>query len=134
MPAATPAEIRRWARDNGFAMPDRGPLSAEVKAAYAKAHGSSAKGPTAGAARSRSAAPATGAVSKKSGVRRPVETKRPVDRPAVKIATPEPPEADAALARTVADLSRRVAELEQQLAVLRAAQVRSTKRFGRRSP
>ena len=133
MPAATPAEIRSWARENGFAMPDRGPLSAEVKAAYAEAHGSTAKRSKAGVAASRSAAPASGAVTKRPAVRHAVKTRKPVVRRAVKVATPDGSEADGELARTVADLSRRVTDLEQQLAVLRAARVRSTKRFGRRS-
>ena len=33
-----PAEIRAWARDNGFEVPDRGRVSAEVREAYAAAH------------------------------------------------------------------------------------------------
>ena len=33
-----PAEIRAWARDNGFDVPDRGRVSAEVRDAYAAAH------------------------------------------------------------------------------------------------
>jgi hypothetical protein len=33
-----PAEIRSWARDNGFEVPDRGRVSAEVREAYAAAH------------------------------------------------------------------------------------------------
>ena len=35
---AAPAEIRSWARDNGFEVPDRGRVSAEVREAYAAAH------------------------------------------------------------------------------------------------
>ncbi len=35
-PAA--AEIRAWARDNGFDVPDRGRISAEVREAYAAAN------------------------------------------------------------------------------------------------
>jgi hypothetical protein len=35
---APPAEIRSWARDNGFDVPDRGRVSAEVREAYAAAH------------------------------------------------------------------------------------------------
>ena len=35
---AAPAEIRAWARDNGFQVPDRGRVSAEVREAYASAH------------------------------------------------------------------------------------------------
>jgi hypothetical protein len=31
-------EIRAWARDNGFKVPDRGRVSAEVREAYAAAH------------------------------------------------------------------------------------------------
>lgn len=34
----TPAEIRAWARDNGFKVPDRGRVSAEVRDAYNAAH------------------------------------------------------------------------------------------------
>ncbi len=33
-----PAEIRAWARDNGFNVPDRGRVAAEVREAYAAAH------------------------------------------------------------------------------------------------
>lgn len=33
-----PSEIRAWARDNGFDVPDRGRVSAEVREAYAAAH------------------------------------------------------------------------------------------------
>src|SRR3712207_1188231 len=32
------ADIRAWARDNGFTVPDRGRVSAEVREAYAAAH------------------------------------------------------------------------------------------------
>lgn len=32
------AEIRAWARDNGWDVPDRGRVAAEVKAAYEAAH------------------------------------------------------------------------------------------------
>ena len=32
------ADIRAWARENGFAVPDRGRVSAEVREAYAAAH------------------------------------------------------------------------------------------------
>lgn len=35
---AAPSEIRSWARDNGFDVPDRGRVSAEVREAYAAAH------------------------------------------------------------------------------------------------
>ena len=35
---AAPAEIRAWARDNGFEVPDRGRVAAEVREAYAAAH------------------------------------------------------------------------------------------------
>jgi hypothetical protein len=35
---AAPAEIRAWARENGFDVPDRGRVSAEVREAYAAAH------------------------------------------------------------------------------------------------
>jgi hypothetical protein len=35
---AAPAEIRAWARDNGFDVPERGRVSAEVREAYAAAH------------------------------------------------------------------------------------------------
>ena len=33
-----PAEIRAWARDNGFDVPERGRVAAEVREAYAAAH------------------------------------------------------------------------------------------------
>ncbi len=33
-----PAEIRAWARENGFDVPDRGRVSAEVREAYSAAH------------------------------------------------------------------------------------------------
>lgn len=33
-----PAEIRAWARDNGFDVPERGRVSAEVRDAYSAAH------------------------------------------------------------------------------------------------
>ena len=35
---AAPAEIRAWARENGFEVPDRGRVAAEVREAYAAAH------------------------------------------------------------------------------------------------
>ena len=35
---AAPSEIRAWARDNGFDVPERGRVSAEVREAYAAAH------------------------------------------------------------------------------------------------
>jgi enterochelin esterase-like enzyme len=35
---AAPSEIRAWARENGFEVPDRGRVSAEVREAYAAAH------------------------------------------------------------------------------------------------
>ena len=35
---ASAAEIRAWARDNGFDVPERGRVSAEVREAYAAAH------------------------------------------------------------------------------------------------
>ena len=35
---AAPAEIRAWARENGFKVPDRGRVAAEVREAYAAAH------------------------------------------------------------------------------------------------
>ena|SRR6478735_9110998 len=35
---AAPAEIRAWARENGFDVPDRGRVAAEVREAYAAAH------------------------------------------------------------------------------------------------
>jgi hypothetical protein len=34
----SPAEIRAWARDNGFDVPDRGRVSSEVRDAYMAAH------------------------------------------------------------------------------------------------
>jgi hypothetical protein len=34
----TPAEIRVWARENGFEVPDRGRVSSEVREAYLAAH------------------------------------------------------------------------------------------------
>ena len=34
----TPADIRAWARDNGFNVPDRGRVSSEVREAYLAAH------------------------------------------------------------------------------------------------
>ncbi len=34
----SPADIRAWARDNGFDVPDRGRVSSEVRDAYAAAH------------------------------------------------------------------------------------------------
>jgi hypothetical protein len=34
----SPAEIRSWARENGFEVPERGRVSAEVRDAYAAAH------------------------------------------------------------------------------------------------
>jgi hypothetical protein len=34
----TPADIRAWARDNGFDVPDRGRVSSEVREAYLAAH------------------------------------------------------------------------------------------------
>jgi hypothetical protein len=34
----SPADIRAWARDNGFNVPDRGRVSAEVRDAYFAAH------------------------------------------------------------------------------------------------
>lgn len=33
-----PSEIRAWARNNGFDVPERGRVSAEVREAYAAAH------------------------------------------------------------------------------------------------
>lgn len=36
---ATPAEIRAWAKQQGIQVGARGTLSAEVKDAYAEAHG-----------------------------------------------------------------------------------------------
>ena len=35
---ASPAEIREWARQNGWDVPDRGRVAAEVREAYAAAH------------------------------------------------------------------------------------------------
>lgn len=35
---AAPAEIRSWARDNGYDVPERGRVSAQVREAYAAAH------------------------------------------------------------------------------------------------
>ncbi len=35
---ASAADIRVWARENGFQVPERGRVSAEVRAAYAAAH------------------------------------------------------------------------------------------------
>ena len=35
---AAPSEIRAWARNNGFDVPERGRVSAEVREAYAAAH------------------------------------------------------------------------------------------------
>ena len=35
---AAPSEIRAWARENGFTVPERGRVSAEVREAYAAAH------------------------------------------------------------------------------------------------
>ena len=34
----SPADIRAWARDNGFDVPDRGRVSSEVRDAYTAAH------------------------------------------------------------------------------------------------
>jgi hypothetical protein len=34
----SPAEIRAWARENGWDVPDRGRVSSEVRAAYEAAH------------------------------------------------------------------------------------------------
>ena len=34
----SPAEIRSWARENGYDVPDRGRVSAEVREAYLAAH------------------------------------------------------------------------------------------------
>jgi hypothetical protein len=34
----SPADIRAWARDNGFDVPDRGRVSSEVREAYVAAH------------------------------------------------------------------------------------------------
>ncbi len=36
--AATPAEIREWARNNGWDVPDRGRVAQEVREAYESAH------------------------------------------------------------------------------------------------
>jgi hypothetical protein len=36
--AASAADIRAWARDNGWDVPERGRVSAEVREAYAAAH------------------------------------------------------------------------------------------------
>jgi hypothetical protein len=35
---AAPSEIRAWARDNGFDVPERGRVASEVREAYAAAH------------------------------------------------------------------------------------------------
>jgi hypothetical protein len=35
---ATPAEIRDWARNNGWDVPDRGRVASEVREAYESAH------------------------------------------------------------------------------------------------
>ena len=35
---AAPSEIRTWARENGFNVPERGRVAAEVREAYAAAH------------------------------------------------------------------------------------------------
>ena len=35
---AAPSEIRAWARSNGFDVPERGRVAAEVREAYAAAH------------------------------------------------------------------------------------------------
>ena len=34
----SPADLRAWARDNGFDVPDRGRVSTEVREAYLSAH------------------------------------------------------------------------------------------------
>ncbi len=34
----SPADIRKWARENGWDVPERGRVSAEVREAYAAAH------------------------------------------------------------------------------------------------
>lgn len=34
----SPADIRAWARENGFAVPDRGRVSSQVREAYLSAH------------------------------------------------------------------------------------------------
>lgn len=36
--ASTASLIRAWARENGYAVPDRGRVSADIKAAYDAAH------------------------------------------------------------------------------------------------
>ncbi len=36
--AASPSEIRAWAREHGWEIPDRGRVAAEVREAYAAAH------------------------------------------------------------------------------------------------
>ena len=36
--SVAPAEIRAWARENGFDVPERGRVAAEVREAYAAAH------------------------------------------------------------------------------------------------
>lgn len=36
--AASPAEIREWARNNGWDVPDRGRVASEVREAYEAAH------------------------------------------------------------------------------------------------
>jgi hypothetical protein len=47
--AASTSEIRAWARDNGYEMPDRGNISGDVRGAYDAAHpGSNGSGPAAG--------------------------------------------------------------------------------------
>lgn len=33
-----PSEIRAWAKDNGYDVPERGRVSAEIRSAYAAAH------------------------------------------------------------------------------------------------
>jgi hypothetical protein len=33
-----PSEVRAWAKDNGFDVPERGRIPADVKDAYAQAH------------------------------------------------------------------------------------------------
>ena len=37
-PARAPADIRAWARENGFDVPERGRVAAEVREAYVAAH------------------------------------------------------------------------------------------------
>jgi hypothetical protein len=37
-PSASASEIREWARQNGWEVPDRGRVAAEVREAYAAAH------------------------------------------------------------------------------------------------